>query len=142
MEYSPILQPVVALIMWTMLIWIWMYVTRIPAMNKAGIDANSWVGGTGGELDEKLPAQVQWKAHNYNHLLEQPTIFYAVCLVLAMIGLGSGLNVTLAWGYVVLRVLHSLVQVTVNRVIVRFALFALASLCLIALTIHAALAVF
>lgn len=142
MEYSPILQPVVALIIWTMVMWLWMYATRIPAMSKAGIDANSWVGGTGGELDEKLPAQVQWKAHNYNHLLEQPTIFYAVCLVLAIIGIGSGLNVTLAWGYVILRILHSLVQVTVNRVIVRFALFALSSLCLIALTIHAALAVF
>jgi len=141
MENSPLLQPMVALILWTMLIWLWMYVTRIPAMNKAKIDTANLVGGTGGNLDELLPPQVQWKAHNYNHLLTEPTLFYAICVVLILSGQDFGLNVTIAWLYVGLRVLHSLIQVTVNRVMFRFMVFALSSLCIIALTIHAALAV-
>ena len=142
METSLMLQPMVALILWTMLIWLWMYVTRIPAMNRAKIDSVNLVGAKGGDLDELLPPVVQWKAHNYNHLLAEPTLFYAICVVLILSGQDYGLNLTIAWVYVGLRVLHSLIQVTVNRVIIRFSLFALSSLCIIALAIHAALAVF
>ncbi|RED15429.1 MAPEG family protein [Parasphingopyxis lamellibrachiae] len=142
MEHSPILQPVVALVLWTMIIWLWMYATRIPAMGKANIDTANLVGGKGADLDALLPANVQWKAHNYNHLLTEPTLFYAVSLTLAMIGAGAGLNATLAWVYVGIRVLHSLVQVTINRVMIRFMLFALSSIVLIWLTINAALIVF
>lgn len=142
MENSPLLQPMVALILWTMLIWLWMYVTRIPAMNKAKIDSANLVGTKGGDLDELLPPEVQWKAHNYNHLLTEPTLFYAICVVLILSGQDYGLNLTIAWIYVGLRVLHSLIQVTVNRVIFRFSAFALSSLCIIALAIHAAIAVF
>ena len=137
-----ILGPVVALAGWTMVMWLWMYATRIPAMNRAGIDGAKWVGGTGRQLDDALPAEVQWKAHNYNHLMEQPTVFYAVALTLAMIGQGDGLNATLGWAYVGLRVAHSIVQATINRVMIRFLLFALASLALIALIVHAAIPVF
>tara|TARA_R110000824_G_scaffold13280_10_gene57960 strand:+ start:3006 stop:3437 length:432 start_codon:yes stop_codon:yes gene_type:complete len=142
METSPMLQPMVALISWTMLIWLWMYVTRIPAMNKAKIDTANLVGGKGGDLDELLPPEVQWKAHNYNHLLTEPTLFYAICVVLILAGQDFGLNLTISWAYVGLRVVHSLIQVTSNRVLYRFSVFALSSLCIIALTIHAAIAVF
>jgi len=137
-----ILKPVVALAGWTMAMWLWMYATRIPAMTKAGIDAKSLTGGTGKNLDDVLPPAVQWKAHNYNHLHEAPTVFYAVALVLAIVGQGDGINAMLGWAYVALRVLHSLIQATVNRVMVRFLVFALSSLVLIALTLHAAIAVF
>ena len=142
MTQSAILQPVVALAAWTMVMWVWMYATRIPAMNKAGIDGTKLVGSNGASLREKLPESVSWKADNYNHLHEAPTVFYAVALVLAMIGQGEGLNAYLAWAYVGLRVAHSIVQVTSNRVLVRFGLFALSSLVLMALVLHAALAVF
>ena len=137
-----ILKPVTILAAWTMLMWIWMYVTRIPAMNAAKIDSKTLVGGTGESLDKVLPPKVQWIAHNYNHLHEAPTVFYAVALVLALIGQGDGLNAKIAWAYVALRVVHSLVQAIGNRVMVRFLLFALSSLCLMALTLHAAIAVF
>lgn len=142
MENSPILQPIVALILWTMIMWLWMYVTRIPAMKKAKIDIPNMTGGKGSDLDNILPPEVQWKAHNYNHLLTEPTLFYVVCMVLAIIGMGDGLNLTIAWIYVALRILHSLVQATVNRIMIRFMLFMLSSLCIIALVIHAAIAVF
>ncbi|MFO6429199.1 MAPEG family protein [Erythrobacter sp. W302b] len=137
-----ILAPVVVLLAWTMVMWVWMYATRIPAMLKAGIDAKGMVGSTGASLRAQLPDNVSWKADNYNHLHEAPTLFYAVAIVLAIIGQGDGLNTTLAWAYVVLRIAHSLVQATVNRVAVRFALFALSSLALMALILHAAIAVF
>ena len=137
-----ILQPVVILLAWTMVMWAWMYVTRIPAMQQAKIDVANLKGGTGKDLDAVLPQQVQWKAHNYNHLLDEPTIFYAVCIVLAIIGHGEGINVAVAWLYVALRIAHSLVQATVNRVAVRFLLFASSSLCLMVLIFHAAIPIF
>jgi hypothetical protein len=135
-ETSPILGPVVALVAWTLVMMAWMYALRLPALSKA-IDVKSWHGGTGAQIEGMLAPRVQWPAHNYNHLHEQPTLFYAICLTLALLDLGGGLNLWLAWTYVALRVVHSLVQATWNKVVVRFALFALASLCLLALTLHA-----
>lgn len=135
-----ILQPAVALMIWTMIIWAWMYATRIPAMQKEHIQPDD--AQIVGLLDQKLPRQVQWKAHNYNHLHEQPTVFYAVAIVLAIVGHGDGMNAFLAWIYVGLRVAHSLVQVSANKVAVRFVLFALSSLVLIALIANAAMVVF
>ena len=137
-----ILQPVVALAAWTMVMWLWMYATRLPAMRAAKIDTAGLVGGTGRNLDGVIPDKVQWKAHNYNHLHEAPTVFYAVAIVLAIVGQGDGLNAALGWGYVALRVIHSLIQAISNRVMVRFFVFALSSFVLIALVIHAAIALF
>ncbi len=136
-----ILQPAVALMIWTMIMWAWMYATRIPAMNKAPDieEPAKLVGTTGSELRSKLPEKVNWKADNYNHLHEQPTLFYAVTVVLALIGAGDGPNALLAWIYVGLRIAHSLVQVTANKVMVRFVLFALSSVVLTALIGKAAL---
>ena len=137
-----ILQPVVALAGWTMAMWAWMYATRIPAMNKANLGDEELSTLTQAKLDAALPPRVQWKAHNYNHLHEAPTVFYAVAIVLAIVGQGDGLNAWLGWAYVAARVVHSLVHATVNRVMARFAVFILSSLILIALIVHAALAVF
>ena len=137
-----ILQPTVVLMIWTMVMWAWMYATRIPAMQKAQVDVNRLVSDPDSSLDRQLPPQVQWKAHNYNHLHEQPTVFYAVAIVLAIVGAGDGLNAFLAWIYVGLRIIHSIVQVTANKVMVRFVLFSLSSVVLIALIVDAALVVF
>ena len=139
MHYSPILAPVVALIAWTVIMQIWMMITRGIAFKKAGIDVKDMTPGTRGpDLVPQLDPRLQWKADNYNNLLEQPTIFYAVCLSLALMGFGVGINLWLAWGYVGFRVLHSLYQSTVNVVANRVALFTLYSLCLLGLTVHAA----
>lgn len=142
---SAILQPVVALAAWTMVVWIWMYATRLPALGRAGIDAKNMIGSTGGGLRSDLVAKgeekASWVADNYNHLHEAPTVFYAVSLVLAMIGQGDNLNATIAWAYVGLRVAHSLVQILSNRVLVRFGLFVLSTLALLMLVTHAAMSV-
>jgi hypothetical protein len=139
MTHSPLLGPIVALVAWTLIIQIWLYATRLPAMRKAGISFKGRVGTRGGALEGVIPDQVNWKAHNYNHLLEQPTIFYAIVIALILMGFDAPINVYLAWGYVGFRVLHSLVQTTVNVVLYRFWLFILASLCVLGLTTHAAI---
>ena len=140
--HGEILRPMVALIAWTLVMLGWTLATRLPAMKAAGVDLRTLVGTKASDADRSLPPQAQWKAHNYNHLMEQPTLFYAVCAVLALSGTGDGVNAWIAWAYVGLRIVHSLVQATSNRVRDRFIVFMLSSLALVALTLHAALAVF
>ncbi|HEX6072103.1 MAG TPA: MAPEG family protein, partial [Sphingomicrobium sp.] len=135
--YSPILAPVVALVAWSLVMQAWMYATRFGSMSRAGISLRGRRGTRGNALEGVIPDETNWKAHNYNHLMEQPTIFYAIALTLALMDFGGGINHWLAWGYVGLRIVHSLVQATVNIVTVRFTLFTLASLCLLGLTVHA-----
>src|SRR6184192_845011 len=129
--HSPILAPIVTLVAWSVIMQIWMYATRIPAMRRAGISLKGRVGTRGSALEGAIPDDVNWKAHNYNHLMEQPTIFYAVALSLALMNFGGGINLYLAWGYVALRIVHSLIQATANIVAYRFLVFSLASLCLL-----------
>lgn len=137
--HTAIIAPVVALVGWTLVMQIWMYLTRFPAMRRAGIILKGRRGGKPGALDGVVEDHVQWKAHNYNHLMEQPTLFYAIALSLALLGGGDvWINVWLAWTYVGLRILHSLIQATTNVIRWRFLAFSLASLCLLGLTVHAA----
>jgi hypothetical protein len=136
MDYSPMIAPVVVLVAWSLIMMIWMAATRIPAMKKAGIKPNR--GGRGANLEGVLPNEVNWPAHNYQHLMEQPTIFYAIVFATILLGMDVPINVYLAWGYVGLRIVHSLVQATVNIVKYRLLMFMLSSFCLIGLTVHAA----
>jgi hypothetical protein len=138
--HSPILAPLVALVLWSFIMLAWLYATRIPAIvkNKIVYDPRR----PAEEFHVQLPAPVRWKADNYNNLMEQPTLFYAVTLTLAFVGAGAGLNTGLAWLYVGLRVAHSLVQATVNVVVVRFAIFMAASFVLLVMSVRAAIVVF
>ena len=140
MEYSPILLPVVALVGWTLLVMLWMLVSRMGEFRRLGVSfGNIPAGSRGVDLEGRANPSAQWKSHNYNHLMEQPTIFYAIAIALALMDFGGGINYWLAWGYVAFRVVHSVVQCTVNIVAIRFTLFTLATLCLIGLTLHAGL---
>ena len=138
--HSPLFAPLVALVLWSFVMCGWLYATRIPAMTKGHVvyDPNGPVEA----FHAQLPASVRWKADNYNHLMEQPTLFYAVVLTLALIGASDIWTVVLAWLYVGLRVVHSLIQATVNIVLARFGVFAISTLVLLALAIRAALLVF
>lgn len=129
---STILSPVLALITWSLVMWIWMYATRIPAMQKAKIDPQEAVR----TRTLALPGPAQWPADNYNHLMEQPTIFYALAFFVYLAGTESALNVALAWAYVGLRIIHSMIQATVNIVTMRFLVFSLATLCLVAIVVE------
>jgi hypothetical protein len=134
------LAPVIALVLWTFVMWGWMYATRIPAINamRMRLDPNA----PRGEQMNQLPPAVRWKADNYNHLFEQPTLFYAVGVSLAILGDASMVSLALAWTYVALRVVHSLWQALVNVIVPRFVLFFVSSLVLLGLSLRAAMQVF
>ncbi len=140
MSNNQIVAPVIALAGWTLLIWGWMVVTRLPALRAAGIKLSKLRGGTGRGADGVVPDKTQWIAHNYNHLHEAPTVFYAVALALAAIGQGNGLNADLAWLYVALRVVHSLIQTLWNQVLWRFVAYLASQLVIAAMVISAACA--
>lgn len=131
------MTPVLILISWTLVMWVWMYATRLPAMQKAGIDPGKIKQK--GDLDV-LPLGVRQISDNYNHLHEQPVLFYALAVYSHLVGVSDPLNVGLAWGYVALRIAHSIFQATINFVPVRFALFLFASICLFVIAIRNLLA--
>jgi uncharacterized MAPEG superfamily protein len=136
-----LLAPGAVLALWTLIMLTWAAVTRFQAFGKAGIDLKAAPpGGRGVDLEGVLPPLTNWKSHNYTHLLEQPTLFYAVIVFLHLSGGSTDLTRGLAWAYVVLRIVHSLWQSTVNRIPVRFIIFTLATLCLLALTLLAVIA--
>lgn len=137
---TTILAPAAVLVVWSILMLFWLAGTRLPAMSKLGVDMSKAVGGRGVDIDPNVPPEVAWKSHNYAHLMEQPTIFYATVLILAISGAVTPLLVYLAWGYTIIRILHSLWQATINKVSVRFVLFFLATFCLAVLAVHALLA--
>ena len=139
---ADILAPAAVLVLWTLIMLVWMATTRLPALKAAGIDMSKAVGGRGQDLETVLPANVNWKSHNYSHLVEQPTLFYAVVGILAILGQVSAVAVALAWTYVVIRVAHSLVQVTSNRIALRFPLFLASTLALLGLTVMALIRTF
>jgi hypothetical protein len=136
---NTILVPVLALCVWTFVLWFWLYATRLPAMKKARIDARRIKRKH--ELDA-LPVPVQQIADNYNHLHEQPTVFYALAFYSHLVGVADGLNIQLAWAYVGLRVVHSLIQCTSNYVPLRFMAFTAASIVLMIITARNVLALF
>src|ERR1700737_3392340 len=138
--HSPILAPLVALVLWSFVMWAWLYATRIPAITKNNIVYDPQRPAE--DFHAQLPAKVRWKADNYNNLMEQPTLFYAVTLTLALLGEGGGLNAGRAGLYVGLRIAHSLVQALINIVMLRFAIFMAGSFVLLAMSVRAALLVF
>ena len=139
MEASAILQPVIALGLWTGVMMIWMYATRIPAIGKADIPVAE-MGHPGGMT--YLPSEVRRIADNYNHLFEQPTLFYATCIAIAVAGHVDAVAVNVAWVFVGIRVVHSLIQASVNIVLLRFGVFLLSWVALLVLLIREAMAIF
>jgi len=130
--------PIIALIAWTLIIFLWMFATRIPAIIKSKMRMDN--SAPRGQQMSELPAHVRWKADNFNHLMEQPTLFYALAISLVFLGIDSGINLIFAWSYVILRVIHSLVQVIGNKIELRFAIFMLSNIPLFGMTINAVLA--
>ena len=139
MTNEPLLGPVVALVAWSLVMLVWLVLSRMPELKRVGIDLRTRVGSRPGALDGVIDDRAQWKAHNYLHLMEQPTIFYAIVFALILMGQSNHINLWLAWTYVGLRVAHSLVQSLWNRIMVRLTLFALSTFCLLCLTLHAAI---
>ena len=134
-----LLLPAVVLVLWSLFMLGWVVLTRLPALKAKGVNINTAVGGKGSDLDGVLDAKVMWPAHNHNHLMEQPTLFYATVGALAIMGAATTINIYLAWGYVALRIVHSLVQATYNKISHRFPIFVLATATLLWLAVNALL---
>ena len=135
---TAILAPAAVLAAWTMVVFIVLLMRRMAGFNAAGVKITEMPAGARGVDGEgQMPAMANWVSHNYTHLMEQPTIFYPVVVILALLGDGSALSINLAWAYAGLRVLHSLWQMNVNTIPVRFAFFGLSSLCLVVLSVRA-----
>jgi hypothetical protein len=139
MTPSPLLGPVVALVAWSLIVLFILAFIRFRAVKRAGLKVDPSRGGRGQDLEGVLGPRDNWPAHNYAHLMEQPTLFYALVLALVLMGFDHPINVAMAWGYVAIRVVHSLVQIFINDLRLRFPLFLLGSLLLVAMTIHAGL---
>jgi hypothetical protein len=139
-DYS-LLAPGAVLALWTLVMLLWMAATRFPAMAKLGMDPKTAPpGGRGQDLEAMLPPHVNWKSHNYTHLLEQPTLFYAIIVFLTLSGGVNEYTRYLAWGYVALRIIHSVYQATINKVAVRFAIFLVSTILLFTLALMAVIA--
>jgi hypothetical protein len=139
---SNMMTPVLALVVWTLVMLVWLYARRIPAMRKAGIDPAKIKGSESYASLPPMNPKAVWVADNYNHLHEQPVIFYALCAYTHLAGVVDALNVGLAWAYVGIRVVHSLIQVTTNFVPLRFAVFNLGSLVLAVIAVRNVLGLF
>jgi hypothetical protein len=138
MSVPSILGPAAVLVLWSLIVMLWMVATRFRAFARVGIDfAKVPRGARYVEVERDMPPKVNWVSHNYTHLMEQPTIFYAVIAILAIAGDTSNVSLAVAWGYTGLRIVHSLWQCLVNIVIVRSVLFTLSSLCLLVLAVNA-----
>jgi hypothetical protein len=136
---AQMLAPAAVLVVWSLIMLFWMAGVRLPAMKKAGIDMGARPGGRGQDLEGQIEPRINWPSHNYSHLMEQPTVFYPAVVILAIMGPGA-LDVTLAWIYVALRIVHSIWQATINKVPVRFLLFISATMALVGLAIRAVMA--
>ncbi|MEL6529651.1 MAG: MAPEG family protein [Pseudomonadota bacterium] len=138
---AQILAPAAVLVVWTLIILFWIVPVRFGAIAKVE-DKSVFTGKQGGrgqDLEGKIPDKANWPAHNHTHLHEQPTLFYAVVVILAITGPGA-LDVLLAWSYVGVRIVHSLWQIFVNKLPLRFALFLISTIVLVVLAIRAVIA--
>jgi uncharacterized MAPEG superfamily protein len=134
---AQMLAPAAVLVAWSIFMLLWMTAVRLRALSKAGIDPKTAKpGGRGPDLDGVLPDIVNWKAHNYAHLTETPTLFYAAAVIVALLG-ATGNDVLAAWIFVGFRILHSLWQSLVNTIPIRLLLFTLSNLALIWLGVRA-----
>ena len=135
---NPILAPAAVLILWSLVVLAIMGFTRFRAFAKAGININEIPrGARHSDVEQATPAITNWPAHNYMHLMEQPTIFYAVIAVLAIAGDVSQGSLTAAWIYTGLRIAHSIWQCWINVVPIRGLLFMLSTAALLVLAIRA-----
>ncbi len=137
---SHFLMPVLVLIIWTLIMLLVMYKRRIPAMQAISKRTQDFIDNP--KLGEQMPASARWAADNFNHLHENPTIFYALMLTIFLMEKAGPLALYCAWGYVVIRVIHSIVQITSNNVMVRFSLFLLSAILLIIMALSTAAKLF
>ena len=117
MSQTALLTPIFVLVLWTSAIFL------VLAFGRVKYTKNPQDAAHSKDLKGTMPDWVERAADNYNHLFEQPVAFYALTLCIAVINDFDSFMVQLAWAFVVLRIMHSLVQLTFNLVLLRFFIF-------------------
>ena len=117
MSQTALLTPILVLVLWTSAVFL------VLAFGRVKYTKNPQDAAHSKDLKGTMPDWVERAADNYNHLFEQPVAFYALTLCIAVINNFDSSMVQLAWAFVVLRITHSLVQLTFNLVLLRFFIF-------------------
>ncbi len=139
MDPNNILEPVLAMILLHAVVWILMTVIRGKAMSQTGMKLEDAKHTS--DL-KQLPSYARQVADNYNHLFELPTLFYALVFYIWAMGHTDTIHVWCAWGFFVSRVIHSIVQSTINKVSIRFAIFAIGWILVVIMSIRELLIIF
>jgi hypothetical protein len=127
-----IFRPVGVLAMWTLLVYLLIGISRLRAVRGRRVSPKAFLYGESAEV----PPDVRLPNRNLMNLLEAPVLFYLVCLCLYITHHVTRGVVTLAWVYVGLRLAHSLIHLTTNRVTQRLLAFAASNFVLVALWIR------
>jgi len=137
MQQTAIFGPVLALMLLTLAVWIYMYIRRIAFITRERIDSRRLE--IPGELARVSPAAISNPSDNLKNLFELPVLFYALALLLFVTQSVDATYVAAAWLFVAFRTAHSLVHCTFNRVMVRFYCYLAASLALWFMVLRATL---
>ena len=139
MSNEMILEPMVAMLVLTAVVWFFMFARRLTAMQRLGKPAQTYATP---DTISLLPEEVNYAAYNFKNLFELPVLFYAVCLYLYVTASVDQFYLVCAYLFLVFRALHSIIQCTINNVRLRFAAYAVASLALLAMILRVAVAQF
>ena len=121
-----ILYPVFAMIGWTMILMARLGILRNRAVKSGNVNPRFFALYRGYDEPEKLAVN----SRHIVNLFEAPLLFYMICLIAFGTGQSGLFLVSLAWGYVALRFLHSYVHLTSNTVLTRFRIFIVSMLVL------------
>jgi hypothetical protein len=134
MSQTSIFWPVLCLILRTFLILVQVPIRRFSAAFKGRVVASDFKYGE----SQSVPADVALPNRIFMNLVEVPPLFYVLCVILFVTGTVTPLSLTMAWAYFALRIGHSLIYLTYNHVIHRFAIFATSNLLVLAMLIDLA----
>ncbi len=124
MNPQAIFGPMLALMLLTFLVWVYMYSRRIPFIVATRMRPEQMTPMGFAQLS---PPAVANPSDNLKNLFELPTLFYGICLLLYVIGRVDPIGLAAAWWFVLFRYAHSLVHCTFNHILLRFWLYALSA---------------
>ena len=133
MRNPAILYPLFALAAWTLIVLVLIPIARVRSVRQREIGPDDFKYGE----SAKVPGHVSVSNRNYMNLLELPMLFYVVGILLYVTGGASYVTIALAWAYVVLRVVHSLIHLTYNKVLHRLTAFTLSNVVIVVLWVFA-----
>jgi len=131
-------MPMLVMLVLTMLVWVYLFLQRVGYATANKLDIEDMKSPQ--DVATLIPAENSSASNNFKNLCEMPVVFYATCLYLTVFGQVDDLHVTCAWTFVILRVLHSFIHCSYNRVLHRFVAYLLSSIAVWVMVVRALLA--